>query len=287
MNVPLAVLLTCRNRRETTLAALRGVARQDRSIAPTVFLFDDASTDGTPAAVVAEFPEVRIVPGDGRAFWNGGLHRLWSVARAAPVDAFLWLNDDVALDDDAFARLADAWHAVSARVGGDRFILAGATRGDGGEVSYGGLRRTRRRTALAFAPVAAAPEPVPIDTFNGNIVLVPRGVVDLIGLNDPAFFHNMGDIDYGLRAKAAGVEVTQLPGTLGHCAANLEKRARGFGSPALTLAEQWRVVNTHRGLPPRSWWRLVRRHGGAWWPIQFLAPYRALLIPRSLRRRRA
>lgn len=277
-----AILLTCRNRRETTLTALRQIALQDPVIQPSIFLFDDASTDGTPEAVGAEFPEVRIVHGDGNAFWNGGLHRVWTVAREAPVAAFLWLNDDVELERDAFVRLAAGWRSMRERCGKELFILASATRGNEGEISYGGMRMTSRRTAFHLASVEPGEELKPIDTFNGNIVLVPRAVVDRIGLNDPAFHHNLGDIDYGLRATKAGICVLLLPGTLGRCDANEQKRRLSFGSQTLTLREQWRTVNTHRGLPVASWWRLTRRHSGKWWLIHFLGPYRALVRPSLL-----
>lgn len=284
-SLSIAILLVCRNRRETTLSALRQVACQDAGIDRTIYLFDDASTDGTPDAVAAEFPEVRVLQGDGNAFWNGGLHKVWSAALDAPVDAYLWLNDDVDLKDDAFARLADGWRTMEARQGNRLFILVGATHGDDGEITYAGMRSTSKRTSFRLSYARPRADLEPIDTFNGNIVLVPHAVVDRIGINDGHFFHNFGDFDYGLRATAAGIRVMLLPGTLGHCAGNPAKSRRGYGSPELSLAEQWRKVNTHHGLPFASWWRLTRRHSGAWWPLHFLIPYRWLLIPRRLRAR--
>ncbi len=125
---------------------------------------------------------------------------------------------------------------------------------------------------------------VPVDTFNGNVVLVGKGTVAAIGLNDPAFFHNMGDIDYGLRARDAGIPVLLLPGTLGECASNAAKRYRGYGAPDLSVIEQWRKVNTHHGMPFASWWRLTRRHSGKWWLLHFLLPYRHLVKFTRLRR---
>lgn len=276
----LAILLVCRNRRETTLAAVRRLREQSLNVPYRIVLFDDASTDGTVEAVLADAPDTVVVRGDGHAFWNGGLHHCWQRALDLPINAFLWLNDDVTLDPNAFRRLAEAYTAMLARTGGDEFVLVGSTRGSDGVVTYGGLRHVRTPLAFRLERVAPGDTLQPIDTFNGNIVLVPRAVVARIGLNDDAFHHNLGDIDYGLRAGHAGLPVILLPGTIGVCEANTAKRDRGFGSPTLPLREQWRKVNTHHGLPFASWWHFTRRHSGAWFPLHFLLPYRRLVLLR-------
>lgn len=282
----LAILLVCRNRRETTLRALRRIVGQGEALSMRIVLFDDASTDGTPQAVAEKFPQVHIVAGDGNAFWNGGLYRVWQSVLDEDVSAFLWLNDDVELDEDAFPRLLEAWREMQGRTRDGRFILVGATRGDNQEVSYTGMRVGHTPFAFRLNQVEPTGALEPIHTFNGNIVLVTRPVVESIGINDPAYYHNWGDLDYGLRAVQAGIPVMLLPGTLGHCSANDVKKTKGYGSPYLSLRQQWQKVNTHHGLPFASWWRLTRRHSGLWWPLHFLIPYRWLVLPRRPRARR-
>lgn len=274
----IAVLLVCRNRRETTLCALKALhAAAVPGIALQAVLFDDASTDGTVEAVTREFPETMVVHGDGNAFWNGGLFKAWSAALDLPAQAFLWLNDDVELDADAFTRLHGAWQEMIRTSPDKDFILVGSTRGSDGQLTYGGNRLVRSPFAIRLPLVAPTNELTSIDTFNGNFVLVPREVVNRIGLNDPEYFHNLGDHDYGLRASRAGVAVRLLPGTIGVCESNHAKKQKGYGSRSLSVREQWRKVNTHHGLPFRSWWRFTRRFSGKWFPIHFLAPYRKLL----------
>lgn len=282
----MAVLLVCRNRRETTLLAVRRLREQSLNVPYHIVLFDDASTDGTVEAVLAETPDAVVVRGTGDAFWNGGLHRCWQRALELPVGAFLWLNDDVTLDPDAFQRLADARAAMQGRTGSDESVLVGSTRGHDGTVTYGGLRHVRTPVAFRLELMTPGDTLIAVDTFNGNIVLVPRTVVERIGLNDPTFHHNLGDVDYGLRAGRAGLPVMLLPGTLGVCEDNVAKRERGFGSSKLPLREQWRKVNTHHGLPFASWWHFTRRHSGAWFPLHFLLPYRRLLLPGRMAGRR-
>jgi GT2 family glycosyltransferase len=280
---PMAILLVCRNRRDTTVAAIRRLREQSLETPYVIVLFDDASSDGTVEAVLAEDPDAVIVRGDGNAFWNGGLFRAWQRALELPVGAFLWLNDDVALDTDAFARLAQAWETMHARRPDETFVIAGSTRGSDGAVTYGGMRRVPSPFAFRLAPVSPGEAPVEIDTFNGNVVLVPRAVAERIGINDPAYHHNLGDMDYGLRVRRAGLPVMLASGTLGRCDINSAKQERGFGALGLPLREQWRKVNTHHGLPFASWWHFTRRHSGAWFPLHFLLPYRRLVLPQRRR----
>jgi GT2 family glycosyltransferase len=272
------VLIVCRNRRETTLTAIRRVRDQRNAQAAPIALLDDGSTDGTSGAITEAFPDVQIFQGDGSAFWNGGLHQLWSAVRYANVDAFLWLNDDSWLDDDAFDRFDRCWREMESKLGNRSFILVGATRGARAETTYGGFDVERSMFAFRLIPVKPdAAQLKPTTTFNGNVVLVGREVVDAIGINDPGFFHNLGDVDYGLRAQRAGVPVMLLPGTVAYCEGNLAKRQQGYGSRYLSVFGQWRKVNGHHGLPFASWWRFTRRHSGIFWPLHFLLPYRHLL----------
>ena len=271
----LAVLLVTHNRRDTTVRAVEAL-KGCSTFALKIVVFDDASDDGTPEAIKACWPEAKIIGGQGDAFWNGGLHRVWTAALELDPDAYLWLNDDVVLDTNALEKLRAEWDNQKAQ-GQDDFILIGATRDAAGRLTYGGQMVRRGANALQMVAVQPAEQVQEIETFNGNIVVVPRSVVAKIGINDPHYFHNLGDVDYGLRASAAGIRVLQMPGTLGVCELNTTKQRNGYGSPQLSVFEQWKKVATHHGLPPRSWLHFTRRHSGPWWPVHFLLPYRHLL----------
>jgi GT2 family glycosyltransferase len=208
------------------------------------------------------------------------LFAAWKTALSMPVDAFIWLNDDVELLPDALEQTLACWMEASRRNSDGKFILTGATIGDKGEFTHGGKRWIRTPWALRFQDIAPTEQLEAIDTFNGNYVVVPRAVTDSIGLNDPAFFHNMGDIDYGLRASRAGMAVWLMPAAIGICPFNSDKANSGFGNRNLSLFQQWRKVNTPHGAAFRSWARLTFRHSGVWFPLHFLLAYRRLVIPR-------
>jgi GT2 family glycosyltransferase len=81
----LAVLMTCFNRKEMTLEALRSLfsQKQVEDLNVTVYLVDDGSRDGTSQAVAERFPRVSILQGDGSLFWNGGMRKAFAEALTA------------------------------------------------------------------------------------------------------------------------------------------------------------------------------------------------------------
>jgi GT2 family glycosyltransferase len=252
----LAVLMTCHDRRESTLACLDALARQEgHTAAVTVFLTDDGSTDGTAEAVTARFPSVIVVPGDGSLFWAAGMAAAERVAMDGEPDYLLWLNDDVLLDSDALARLLTA----STEAGGALVVGAMRDPSDGRD-TYGGRRRDGRHP-MRLTPVPSSPSPQPIDTFNGNCVLVPRAVRRRVGPIDGEFAHAFADDDYGLRAGRLGIRMVQAPGTVGRCPRHDQ------AGHVRSLADAWAFAQSPKGAPWRSQARFLRRHGGAEWPL--------------------
>ncbi len=265
----IAVLLAAHNRRAMTVRALRSLRSTVKHFDLTIVLLDDASIDGTADAAVAAWPEVIVLNGDGNCFWNGGMYKAWSHALRLGMDGYLWLNDDVLLDADAIARLAQQWQ----KQGGATcpFILVGATRDDAGRLSYGGQRRVPSPLALKFEHLPLSEELQFAETFNGNIVLVSRAAQEKIGINDREFLHSLGDIDYGLRASRANIPVLVMPGTLGLCNGN-PPMAYNTG----TWRARIRRITSHRGIPIKNWWRITRKYSGIWMPLHFILPYRKI-----------
>ena len=69
----IAVLLTCFNRKEKTLACLDALFKQalPADVDILAYLVDDASTDGTSEAVRQTYPQVKIFSCHGNLFGNG------------------------------------------------------------------------------------------------------------------------------------------------------------------------------------------------------------------------
>jgi GT2 family glycosyltransferase len=178
------------------------------------------------------------------------------------------MNDDTRLDDGALAVLLDTERRLRER--GERaVVVAGSTRHpDTGELTYGGVVRPYRWRPLRSEPVEPGDEPRPCDTMNGNVTLISRPVVERVGNIDPAFVQQMGDLDYGLRARAAGCSIWIAPGMVGTCASNPKRRP---GEQPF-LAE-WRQLWSIKALPPGPWAVYARRWAGWLWPVYWLSPY--------------
>jgi GT2 family glycosyltransferase len=254
------VLMTSHDRRAQTLDSLRGLADQSAEIDVRVVLVDAGSSDGTPEAVLESFPDVVLRRVSDSVYWGEGM-RLAGLDARPDADFHLWLNDDVVLDARALADLLE----LSAP---DR-VVVGKLRDAEGRETYGGLRAGRLKH-LTMTSVPAAATATVVDTMNGNVVLIGREVVERVGLiRGDLFLHAFGDIDFGFRARRAGFEVVQAPGTIGVCARNPPPTT--YTQP--TLAARWRAVTEVKALPPRMWWRACLSHGGVLAPAYFVMPY--------------
>lgn len=270
-SIPLrvAIVMTVFNRRDATLRCIRSIAEQDQSVAQiTVYVVDDASTDGTSQAIAGEFPDVKLLSGSGQLFWNGGMSLGLDAAYAVGYDFYWWLNDDVELDPDAFQRLLRASESIESR-GDPLGIVVGSLRDpDDGQPTYGGVSRLDPRRKVAFNLVDPGDEPVPVETMNGNCVLVPGSVADVVGNLTPEYIQKMGDYDYGLRARRAGFENWVAPGSFGVCARHPMAESEG-GS----FADEIRLMWSTKELPFEAWKLFCQRWSGPMWPIYFASPY--------------
>jgi GT2 family glycosyltransferase len=264
-----AAVMAAYNRRDLTLACLRSLrAQRAPGVTLDAFVLDDASSDGTGRAIAEEFPEVAVLQGTGRLYWNGGMRTAFGAAITGDYDYYLWMNDDTSLDDRALAVLLDTERRLRDR-GEEAAIVAGSTRDpETGELTYGGLVRPYRWRPLRWELVSPADQPRPCETMNGNTVLISREVVRRVGNIDPAFVQQMGDYDYGLRARAAGCSVWIAPGMVGTCAPNPARRPGE--EPFL---QEWRRLWSTKELLPGPWAVFSRRWAGRLWPVYWLSPY--------------
>ena len=272
----IAVLMTCHNRKASTLTCLGRLIGSSQEAELTIFLLDDGSTDGTGEAVQAQFPGVRLLSGDGDLFWCGGMRCVFANALKEDFDFYLWLNDDTFLESGALQRLLSAYQSISSAES-DRAIVVGSTRDPrSGQHTYGGLVRSSRIHPMKYRLLEPGDQPLPCDTMNGNCVLIPRSVAALVQNLSPEFRHGIGDIEYGVRARRMGCTVWIAPGYVGTCAWN--KVTGGFLDPHLPLRSRWKHMMSRKGLPPSEHLAYMRRHGGPIWPLFWLMPYARVLF---------
>jgi GT2 family glycosyltransferase len=250
----------------------------------SVYLVDDGSTDGTAVAVEKAFPQVNLIKGSSNLFWNGGMRLAFTAAAKSDFDFYLWLNDDTQIYEDTISRLIAAFSSLSEQ-GFENSIIAGSTEDpETGELTYGGIDRGPWWQALRFSLKPPEENLRACDTMHGNCVLIPRKVFEIVGNLDPAFKHNLGDYDYGLRATRQKCQVWALPGYVGTCSPNphisrVDDNIQSLSEMLDKTAQPKGLATKDATLHPFKEWKLFsQRHGGPFWPIFYLLPYRRLLF---------
>lgn len=206
-----AVILTVYNRKDITLMGLRSLYKAVDALEGDyffdIYMTDDGCTDGTTEAVKKEFSGVHVVQGDGNLYWNGGMRKAWLAALNSNVnyDFFLWYNDDTILYEDSLSCIFNSYYNCKTSA-----AITGAIRSSTAEVTtYGGYINHRR-----VSPNGAE---IAIDFMNGNVVLIPKVIVDKIGILDSFSRHSYGDWEYGYRIRKNGFRLFMTPCYVGIC----------------------------------------------------------------------
>lgn len=191
------------NRLPLTRACLNCL-RAQRHRPLDVIVVDGGSTDGTPTAVAADYPEVTVVTSTEPLWWAGatakGIELL--LARAPADDDFaLLLNNDTRFGPDYVATLVRHARAHDAAVGGlivdsrDRRITDAGVAVDWERYDF-----PARTEKAVDGPYFDGP-----DVLTGRGVVVPVHMIRRCGNIDAAAFpHYIADYDWFLRLKAHG-----------------------------------------------------------------------------------
>jgi GT2 family glycosyltransferase len=245
MNSPcIAVLLTCFNRKEETLKCLDDIFHQIKPehVTMGIFLVDDGSTDGTSEAIRKLFPEVHLITGNGSLFWAGGMRLAWNTALQAGAFDYFWLvNDDTTLYKETLSNLLKADEYALKTFGKNGVYVGSTLDPKTRQHSYGGQRLIRKKDS---ASRIVYPNGMfqSCEFCNANILLIPKLVVDQLGIFSEKYIHAIADYDYSMRAVRAGFPVLILPEYGGECAddhflppnaprPSLEARIRNLYSP--------------------------------------------------------
>jgi GT2 family glycosyltransferase len=273
----IAVLVTCHNRKEKTNLCLEALfkSKMKHNVNFQVYLVDDGSTDGTSQLMRSKYPEITILTGDGNLFWNRGMHTAYKEASKKDYDFYLWLNDDTNLIETALSDLVETWNICCINHHHDRHIVIGSTCDPADETitTYGGVRKKRGLHPFRYTLITPNGKLQYADTMNGNIVLIPRSVYNVVGNLDFTYSHSMGDFDYGHRARRAGCNLIVAPGFLGKCGRNSVVWQNNSNS----LKQKLRKKLSIKELPFNDWKTFCLRNGGMLWPLWTITPYARFL----------
>jgi GT2 family glycosyltransferase len=252
------------NRAASALTAVDAVTRQSGVPCFTVVV-DNGSQPAERAALAAALAErrgVRLETLPANRGFAGAVNVGLAAAFAAGAAGVLVLNDDAEVAPDLLVHLTAALRAdPSAGIVAPRIVDTASGR----EVSRGErvwlplvcLPRTWLRVR------GGGPAPYPVSSVIGVAFLVTRACWERIGGLEESFFAYYEEVDYCLRARAAGFSILVTPATdVRH------DGFRGFASGFTPLAAYLKA----RNLP-----LLVRRHGGLFTWLLFAPTYAAML----------
>jgi N-acetylglucosaminyl-diphospho-decaprenol L-rhamnosyltransferase len=231
----LAVVIVTWNVRALVLEALRSLYAdlETSGLDPAVYVVDSASSDGTPEAVTAAFPQVELIASSKNLGFAGGnncaLRRMGfgpdstMAADELPRAVYL-LNPDTITRSGATRALYDALLADPAR----GLVGARLAYGDGsfqhGAFTFPGLRQLWIELFPAPARLYDSPfngryprrlyeagQPFPVDFTLGATMMLRREVIQQTGMFDEAYFMYGEEIDWAWRIHRAGWSVYCVP----------------------------------------------------------------------------
>jgi GT2 family glycosyltransferase len=243
----LSVSIVNTNSRELLLACLESLAPVEAEIV----VLDNASEDGSAAAVRERFPHVRVIEQEHRAGF-GSNHN--TVIRATTGRYVYVLNEDTTADDWSFERITeylDAHPQVAAL--GPRLVYPDGRLQDSAWRFPTPLVSTMGLATLGQLGVkqSKGASVRPVDWVMGAALVLRREALDQVGLFDEDFFLYSEEVDLQARLRQAGWETHYFPElTVVH-----HESQFSAGIPERRINEMWR--SRHR------YWRKHHSRMGA------------------------
>jgi len=215
----LSIVIVNYNAREHLENCLQSLAASPPAVAHEIVVVDNASTDGSVAAIQARWPRTTLVEQRANSGFAAGNN---AGIRASTGTLVLLLNNDTLVPPGAIDRLVDRLTAhPDAAVAGPRLVDA-----DGAaELSFGPMispfaeLRQKIVTSLharRVAPVTAWVERATrreryVDWVSGACLLVRRGAAEQAGLLDERYFLYTEDVDFCAAIRRQGQRVLFAP----------------------------------------------------------------------------
>lgn len=169
-----------------------------------VIVIDDGSTDGTKELIKNNFTFVHLLEGDGSLWWTGAIVKGMEYAlKILDTDYVVWLNDDVSIAEEFVNNLV----SISVADEDKKTIVGGIVRDKtySDWIVYSGMKDGQPIHNINLFSLSKELEVV---ALNGNIVVIPRYVIDKVGLPDAIKFPQIGaDFEFIKRANKLGFRV--------------------------------------------------------------------------------
>ena len=272
-----AVLLTTYNRKSTTLNCIESVTKNScyNENLFDIYIADSNSEDKTLEEINNLKLNINAFNVGNNIYWSQGMNLAWKMAKKVyDYDYYFWLNDDTELNKSSFEIMFDSYKKAC-----NNSIIIGVTSDNKNNISYGGRRSPEGEL---ISPNGSIQE---VDYINGNFVLIPKNVFNLIGFLDKKFTHSLGDIDYGLRAKKKDIKIFVSSRIIGNCSKN---EIRSYDSIIKILRSENNIIkrtkrlNSPLMIPFKEFFFFNKKHFGTIKIIKFILGYLLLICFPSL-----
>lgn len=253
----LRVVIVSYKCRALLLGCLDSIEERLPALLESTVVVDNASGDGSPAAVRARFPAVRVIENAANSGFAAAANS--GVRAFGDFDVVCLLNPDaVLLDDGALeaARYLDE-HPESGVAGGRILNVDGTVQASARAFpGHGNALFNRHSLTTKFLPANrwsrrylmtdwAHDDVREVDWVSGAYMFIHRRAIEAAGLLDPAYFFSIEDVDYCRRVRDAGLSVVYYP------FASIRHRVGGSSRKAVYRA----MAAHHRGM-----WRYYLKH---------------------------
>lgn len=278
-NKEIAVLLTCHNRKEKSLACLHSFfsANKPKGYFFDVYLVDDGSTDGTGDEVKMNFPYVYVIEGNGDLFWAGGMRLAWETAiQKDKYHAYLLLNDDVLLNVDFISNLIETEKFALMKNGRTGIYSASTIDPITRKTTYGAYKIKTNHIVVRNQLLTPSKEPQKCELTNANILWISKETVNEIGVFDNRYTHGLADFDYSLQAIKKDIPVYLAPDIGGLC---IHDHGVNWKSKNEPLKERIAYLKSPKGLAYKEYLYYIRKHFPLFLPYSFITLWLKTLFP--------
>lgn len=191
-----------------------------------IIVVDNASADGSPAAIRATFPGVRLIELPDNRGPSASRNVSLPVATGELV---FWIDNDIYADPDCLVRMLEARRAVPAELVVPRIILIpedDIVQADGGDAHFIGTLTLRH----GFTPLGQVRDSTRalIGASPSGCLLMERKVAMELGGFDESYFFYFEDFEFSLRTRILGHRILAEP-------AAVVRHDRGTGNPGLAF----------------------------------------------------
>lgn len=214
MNI--SIVIATHNRKSFLEILINQLQQQNipESIKIDVIIVDDGSSDGTYEMLSNKFPDVKYIKGNGTWWWTKSVNEGLKLALNLNSDFYLLLNDDNEIDSDYLQKMVSYYSSLP-----KESILGSASISveQKGKIDSAGTKKYNK-ILHKFTPYYKRNSMIDKHfkgihrtwSLPGRGTLIPKGILERVGLLDENLLQYASDDDFILRAikKGIGVYIT-------------------------------------------------------------------------------